>query len=359
MRLLYICTAILVLCYSCDDTFNLNSEWSDITIVYGLLNQSDTAHYIKINKAFLGEGNAYDMAKEADSIQYADELNVELLEYVLTDEENPYSDVSWERTDRDPIIFTRTDEIEKDSLSLTGESGTFGTQVNYLYKSTEDIYSERKYVLQVIVPDKDEIVASETFLIGDLYVELPRPNTDGTFNSKITMHKYLRPYTTTWQAAIYGKIYEPVLRFRYLEITDDKEVEKYIDIEYPTQVVESLRMPDEYQGEELDQVVGGEDFYFNVGEKIDVVDGVRRKAIALDFIYKIGNSDLNYYISSSESSNTEENSYSNITNGKGIYASRYTYIVSDKEMSDEAIDSLAYGYYTKDLNFANYLGQWK
>jgi hypothetical protein len=38
---------------SCETDFELNAEWKDITIVYGILNQNDTAHYIRIQKAFL------------------------------------------------------------------------------------------------------------------------------------------------------------------------------------------------------------------------------------------------------------------------------------------------------------------
>jgi len=62
---------LLLILSACNDDFPINSEWKDITIVYGLLNASDTVQYIKINKAFLGEGDVYAMAREADSIQYS------------------------------------------------------------------------------------------------------------------------------------------------------------------------------------------------------------------------------------------------------------------------------------------------
>ena len=78
--LLLIITSIFT---SCDDDFSINDKWKDITIVYGLLNNSDTAQYIKINKAFLGNGDVYEMAAVSDSIQYDIELDVKLLEYKL------------------------------------------------------------------------------------------------------------------------------------------------------------------------------------------------------------------------------------------------------------------------------------
>ena len=51
-------------------TFNINAEWQDITVVYGLLDQSRFHHYIRVNKAFLGNGNALTMAKNFDSTNY-------------------------------------------------------------------------------------------------------------------------------------------------------------------------------------------------------------------------------------------------------------------------------------------------
>ena len=70
---------------SCDESFDVNDDWEDITIVYGILSPADQVHYLKINKAFLGPGNAYEMAGESDSIQYQFDLDVKL-EYIVEDQ---------------------------------------------------------------------------------------------------------------------------------------------------------------------------------------------------------------------------------------------------------------------------------
>ena len=57
--------------YSCKTDFDVNAKWKDITVVYGLLNQNDSLHLIKVNKAFLGSEDAYIMAKHSDSINYS------------------------------------------------------------------------------------------------------------------------------------------------------------------------------------------------------------------------------------------------------------------------------------------------
>ncbi|MFN3874859.1 MAG: hypothetical protein ACK4L7_02980, partial [Flavobacteriales bacterium] len=51
---------------ACSTELDVNEPYKDISIVYGLLNQRDSLHFVKINKAFLGEGNALDMARVRD-----------------------------------------------------------------------------------------------------------------------------------------------------------------------------------------------------------------------------------------------------------------------------------------------------
>jgi len=57
---------------SCSTDVDINAPWKDITVVYGLLNQNDNIHYIKVNKAFLGDASAYEMAAISDSVNYQD-----------------------------------------------------------------------------------------------------------------------------------------------------------------------------------------------------------------------------------------------------------------------------------------------
>ena len=48
----------------------MNADWSDVTIVYGLIDPNNQDQLIKINKAFLGQGDAFEMASVADSTNY-------------------------------------------------------------------------------------------------------------------------------------------------------------------------------------------------------------------------------------------------------------------------------------------------
>ena len=71
-RLLVVLTAVLAgsVWYGCSTDFDVNAEWRDVTVIYGLLDQADSVHYIKVTKAFLGAGDAYHMAAVKDSSHY-------------------------------------------------------------------------------------------------------------------------------------------------------------------------------------------------------------------------------------------------------------------------------------------------
>lgn len=56
---------------SCKNKFEVAAPYKNITVVYGLLDMTDTAHYVRIEKAFMDNNkSAFDMAKEPDSSFY-------------------------------------------------------------------------------------------------------------------------------------------------------------------------------------------------------------------------------------------------------------------------------------------------
>jgi hypothetical protein len=56
---------------ACTNELVLTDTWRDIPVVYGILSTQDTAHYIRLEKAFLDANKgALDVAKIADSLYY-------------------------------------------------------------------------------------------------------------------------------------------------------------------------------------------------------------------------------------------------------------------------------------------------
>lgn len=56
---------------SCKDDIEITGNFVETAVVYGLLDQADTVHYIKVTRAFIGPGNAYDIAQIPDSSYFA------------------------------------------------------------------------------------------------------------------------------------------------------------------------------------------------------------------------------------------------------------------------------------------------
>ncbi len=52
------------MCFSaCSTKLDVTGNYKETMVVYGLLDQSQPKQYIKVNKAFLGEGNAFSYAQ--------------------------------------------------------------------------------------------------------------------------------------------------------------------------------------------------------------------------------------------------------------------------------------------------------
>ena len=69
MKKKYLIFSVFFLVFpSCETEFDVHAAWEEITVVYGLLDQSNDRQYIKINKAYLGAGDALQIANIADRL---------------------------------------------------------------------------------------------------------------------------------------------------------------------------------------------------------------------------------------------------------------------------------------------------
>lgn len=66
---------------SCEEDIILDGDYVETAVVYGLLDQADSLHFIKITRAFIGPGSALDIAKIPDS-SYFDQVDATVSEVV-------------------------------------------------------------------------------------------------------------------------------------------------------------------------------------------------------------------------------------------------------------------------------------
>ncbi|MDC0908959.1 hypothetical protein OAQ21_02435 [Flavobacteriales bacterium] len=119
-KILVVVSFLAFIITSCETDFDVNSDWEEITVVYGLLNPNNDTQYVRINKAFLGDADAVAMASISDSINYdPSNLSVSLHKINFNDT------VSSVNLDTSLVI--------KDSLDVNGTTGLFPVDNNIIY----------------------------------------------------------------------------------------------------------------------------------------------------------------------------------------------------------------------------------
>ena len=77
----FVLSFALTFLISCSEEINLNGDFKETAVVYGLLDHADSLHFVKITRAFIGPGNPIELAKIPDS-NYFDQVDVTVSEYV-------------------------------------------------------------------------------------------------------------------------------------------------------------------------------------------------------------------------------------------------------------------------------------
>lgn len=144
----------LLLASGCSEKFNIAAPYKNITVVYGFLDVNDTAHYIRIQKAFLDQTkSALTMATDPDSNFYAS-LNVKIERFTFTDNVHPV----------DTIHLNRVD------LNLEGypkQPGQFFTAPNYAYKFKANLDPNYLYRLLITNPAANVADSADAPIIDD------------------------------------------------------------------------------------------------------------------------------------------------------------------------------------------------
>src|SRR5579872_736351 len=139
----------------CKNDLKVLAPYKDIPVVYGLLDQNDSIHYIRVNKAFEGSGDAYAMASQYDSANYP----VGTITVQLQDLTNP-------------ATFTLTPDS-----SIPMNAGTFSYPKQVLYKTTALLSGNDQYKLIITNTKTEKVATGSTFLLPNVGFVSPTPNT--------------------------------------------------------------------------------------------------------------------------------------------------------------------------------------
>lgn len=316
--------------YACSNEFDLIEDWQDIPVVYGLLSPADTAHYIRVEKAFIDPStSALDIAQIPDSLYYED-ISVEI-EKVATEER-----------------FTLT-RVDGNQEGYVRESGIFADAPNYLYKvklnDADELEGGATYRLIVNRGDDLPEVTAETIIVGDMTIATP-----------VTTVKFENGRTTNfrWNVGDDVLFFDLTLRLNYLENTEaDPNVFVDKTIEWP--IARNILKDDigafgEYKNAD------GEDFFrFIANELRDAPDRIRDFK-TIDMVVTGGDQNLFDYVNIGQAntgitSSQEIPSFTNLSEGIGLFGSTNRVEKIGLTLTTETEDSLRFGIHTKDLNF--------
>jgi Domain of unknown function (DUF4249) len=329
---------------ACSNDFALTEKWKDIPIVYGLLSISDTAHYIRVERAFIDpKKSALDIAQIADSLYYNNAVVTLIRE-------------------SDGKVFT-LNKIDGTKEGYPRVSGVFANTPNYLYKigkKTLNLQGGEVIRLQVKREDGTLLTEATTKIIGAALPKNGFPK-----NPANVLYSAL---SVAWDAKESAKFFDVHFLHHYEETTPDnsnkylpKTLDWSIKKSIPPVNAPNLVVSIGNDGFNLFRfLASGEDFFSYLGTEIKTPLGssLKRKYKYFDIFIESGGQELLNYLSSGEANSgitgTEIiRGYTNLSNGYGLFSSRNTtkFPGFSLDTDNGSSDTLKMGRYTKSLNF--------
>lgn len=336
----YLVISILILSIvGCKTDFSVNGEYEERAVVHFLLDQGQEYHFLKLNKTFLGDGNANDFAMIADS---SDFNNVDA---VVEEFKNGSVIRSW--TLQDTIIENKN-------------PGAFYHPNQKLYFFyANDLDEEALYRLKIDVENGKHIITGQTELVKEVSINVPSQITQiGFAEANVPLNGYRSQQIRFTKGT--GAIFNAQMDFSYVEQTASGNELKTINWNLS-----------DISAAEITTTTGnisaqGEFFYQLVRDNVPVADAsiIRRYVQSFEVRVTAGSEDLYTYMlvnqpTSSIAQNKPE--YSNVDGAIGIFSSRVTVTLfktaflppNTRALSTNSTRELCEGQYTYDRGFCS------
>jgi hypothetical protein len=331
---------------ACKKDFKLTSDWKEQMVVYGLLNQSDSVQYIRINKTYLGEGNAYSMAAQFDSINYKHLLNVRLEKWVNGSFKQALAVDTTTGILQDPGVFANTPSqiLYRVKTPLTGPGNPVLTD-------------DAEYRLTVTNPTSGYTATAKTSLCGSMNTGLILSPSSATLSYNFFNPNPSSPFRIHWQTAPNSKVYQPVLRFHYTEYTASGGTQQFVDLNFGQYATLSTA-----GGEYIEVDLTYQGFLSFLNGSILNSTGVTKRVFGnCELIFYVASDEYNTYVQVNKpvsSITGDKPTYTNVNNGIGLFSSRYTFQSHyyNKPLNNQTTDNASRDPLTCHLHFADSQG---
>ncbi len=284
---------------SCNNEVPVNAEWQDIAYVYGILNAAADTQFVRIGKAFLGDGPPSEFAQIPDSIYY-ENINVSMEE------------LSGDRVDR-------SFSLEKINRPGQLQPGFFTTEGFHLYYTTEQLDTSKTYRLVIEKPDGGPTVTAETRLTF-WRRNLNTGNVIEPFTDRLAfINTFGEPNVVrfVWEKAFNSGAHEGRLIFRYKEQNRSNRN----DIKTKTIV---YQVPAAERRDDILIEISDANFYGFIASNIQPDPNVFRYFDTIFFDAIAGGDDMRLYAEINRPSGgiaQERPTFTNVENGVGLFSS--------------------------------------
>lgn len=353
---LFVLLISFIFFYSCKNKLNILAPYKELVSVYAILNPQEQYQFIRINKVFAGEGNAYDMAQNKDTVNFpAGQLQVSLKRKV----NGSYA----------PVVVSSTmmELFLRDTILYT-QSGTFNNEQRYYY-TNQKIYPSGTYELYIKDTKTNMTFTASTTMIDSIkpgfvqplappyYPVPPNPSNPPYYYldlSNLTVNRDVR-----FSSEPNAYMYEMEVQMHYVDsMLNNTTIPKTAINKYTPIFANSLNggesMKFTYTSNQLLN-----SFYLYILNNDNDPNILFRRIVKFDYIIYAANYDYYVFLQSNVPSSSiaqDKPIYSNISNGAvGIFAARSRIHVS-KHPSNSFIYFLSTTKPFCNLRFLNYDG---
>ncbi|GAB4376798.1 MAG: hypothetical protein Kow0075_04350 [Salibacteraceae bacterium] len=345
----------LVVFTACETDIDVIKPDEDVTIIYGLLEANKTIHFIRINKSFVGEKPASELAAINGINEYDD----------------------------DEIIVAQVQEIDgndniirawdlKDTIYTNKEEGAFANESNKAYYFEAKLNVDYRYRLFCEIEPHGhsrKVVTAVTNIVGtgasgqlqEVVLETPRLSVSSSSNGGtdrtrdevklVNNNGYATSYKVLWstvsgayRAQSYARMY-----YREKDSTNGTSVPDSITLPIGSKSINSIG--------QIEFNFNTSEWYFTIGSNLSDIDvatsPVRRHVNdTLQFYLELSNKELATYIEINQPVTgvlLDRPQYTNVSNGIGIFASRLIvstrrkdYIRSGRILDNRSLEELLY-----------------
>lgn len=305
---------------SCENDFEINADWKETIIIYGLLDPLDSVQQIKINKAFLNtSGSAYEVAQNPDSL-YLDSTLATLTE----------------------VATGRVISLVK--TRVTKDSGLFGKDPVYIWTTRERILPSSEYRIDVINPLTGTKASAKTWTLGKAAIQGP------VFEQSVVFGLGTPYITTVFTPGDNSFAFDVKLHvlIERISTTDTNQKSQKM---YTWNMLNNFRVQPKVRA--IHQMPRASFMQF-LASSIPASNDVKHRVKWVGCSFFGGNQTLVDYISVNEPSIgivQKQADYTNIQNGFGVFASRVQQRIWYVPLDKNSLPVLQKDSVTKKLNF--------